>query len=281
MSKPITKNKTVRSKGTVTHREVFVLRKRALSHELSARWNKTISSVSELRHSLGQNTKNAFWISFDKDLTAALLKHVSWRHAPIGEAVLLHEMEPESIPALGACFSHVAFSMNGNFLDPEELAEALHADHRADLFIGGSVDRRAQTLTLWRGNLEPLTVPFSAFPESGDGTLPNFDRFGVADYGQTIKLGDYEAAAEAVLYEFDPAYRRRIKKLRQESEQSFGASLRRLRKQRGLSREDFAPDVAAKTVARIENSEVRRVQANTLRALAKRLNVAPEEIETF
>jgi DNA-binding Xre family transcriptional regulator len=132
-------------------------------------------------------------------------------------------------------------------------------------------------MTLWRGDLEPLT----AFEKSGDGVRPDFARFAVADYGQTIRLGDYEAAADALLYEFDPQYRRRVARLRRQTEQSFGASPRRLRKQRGLRREDFSPDVAAKTIARIEQGKVRRIQKKTLHALAARLRVKPEEIETY
>lgn len=55
----------------------------------------------------------------------------------------------------------------------------------------------------------PLTVPFVAFETSGDGTIPDFDRFSVVDFGQTIRLGDYEAASDAVLRDFDRACRQR------------------------------------------------------------------------
>lgn len=240
-----------------------------------------VSTIAELRQSLAHAAKNSLWISYDKELTEALLKNVSWRNAPVGEAVLIHALAVPSLPALQSCFEHFAFSIDGGFLEPEELAEALKADSRADLFIGGSVDKVTETITLWRGNLDTLTVPFSAFEESGDGVKPDFGRFAVTDYGQTIRLGKYEAAADAVLYECDADYRRRIKKERHESEQSFGASLRRLRKQRGLSREDFAPEINAKTVARIEQGKVSRIQKKTLGALAQRLGVTPEEIESF
>lgn len=166
-------------------------------------------------------------------------------------------------------------------LRSDELVEALAADNRKDLFIGGSVDPSSQTVTLWRGSLVPLTVPFRAFEPSGDGTTPDFSRFAIADCGQTVQLGDYEAATDALLYEFDPVYRRRVNRERLETEQSFGAALRRLRKQRGLTREDFAPEVAAKTIARIERGEVQRIQKRTLEALARRLQVRPEEIASF
>jgi DNA-binding Xre family transcriptional regulator len=242
---------------------------------------EVVSSMKSLRSSLAHPEKNSLWISYDKELTAALLKHVSWTCAPLGEAVFVHAVPPESLPALQSLFEHFAFSVSGNFLEPAELAEALQADERADLFIGGSVDRATETITLWRGNLDTLTVPFSAFEESGDGVQPDFGKFSLIDYGQTVRLGKYEAAADALLYEFDPEYRRRIKKERLESEQTFGASLRRLRKERGLAREDFEPAINAKTVARIEQGKVNRIQSKTLTALAERLGVSPEEIETF
>ena len=127
----------------------------------------------------------------------------------------------------------------------------------------------------------PLTVPFSAFEKSGDGTRPDFNELSVIDCGQTVQLGDYEAAVDAILYEYDPEYRRRITKQRLREDQSFGASLRRLRKQRGLRREDFEPDLSAKTLARIEQGKVKRIHNKTFNALAKRLSVEPEDIETF
>ncbi|MFM8724024.1 MAG: helix-turn-helix domain-containing protein, partial [Planctomycetaceae bacterium] len=89
------------------------------------------------------------------------------------------------------------------------------------------------------------------------------------------------ASADAILYEFDPQYRRRISRMRQQSERSFGASLRRLRKQRGLRREDFEPEVTGKTIARIEQGVVRQVHKKTLDVIAKRLRVTPAEIESF
>ena len=126
-----------------------------------------------------------------------------------------------------------------------------------------------------------MTVPFSTFEESGDGTERDFNTFAMIDCGQTVRLGDYEAAVDAILYEYDPEFRRRIAKKRSQEDQSFGASLRRLRKQRGLRREDFQPDVSAKTIARIEQGKVKRVRQKTLNAVANRLSVKPAEIATF
>jgi DNA-binding Xre family transcriptional regulator len=240
-----------------------------------------ISSLAGLRNSLAHATKDSLWISYEKDLTEALLRTLSWPARSLGVAVLVHAMNPQTLPALASCFKRFAFATGDGFLVPDELAEALEAENCTDLFIGGSIDQASQTITLWRGNLESLTVPFSAFEKSGDGIEPNFDQFSVTDYGQTIRLGSYEAAADAILYEYDPEYRRRISKERQQSEQSFGASLRRLRKQRGMRREDFGPDVTAKTIARIEQGKVQRIHKNTINAIAKRLHVRADDIPSF
>jgi hypothetical protein len=153
-------------------------------------------------------------------------------------------------------------------------------DDASDRFIGGSVDSKAKTLTLLRGDIEVMVAPFSLFPKSGDGTAPDFSRFQLTDYGRTIALGDYEASADAVLYELDAGYRRRLRKQHRQSERTFGASLMRLRKQRHLKRNDFAP-VSSKEIARIERNEVGKPHAKTLVTIADRLGVRPEEIETF
>jgi DNA-binding Xre family transcriptional regulator len=195
--------------------------------------------------------------------------------------VFIHALDMKTIPVLSSLFRRIAFAVDGAFIPATELAEVLEADNRANLLIGGFVNQATQTITLWRGNLESLTVPYSAFEMSGDGTEPDFGSFSVIDCGQTVKLGDYEAAVDAILYEYDPEFRRARSRKRLQEDRSFGASLRRLRKQRGLRREDFEPDVSAKTVARIEQGKVRRIQQTTLKSLARRLAIGPDEIADF
>lgn len=85
------------------------------------------------------------------------------------------------------------------FLPPSELSEALNAENRHELFLGGSVDLATQTLTLWRGDAVKIKVPLSVFESSGDGIEPDFTRFSVIDYGQTVRFGDYEAASIAII----------------------------------------------------------------------------------
>lgn len=242
---------------------------------------RVVTSVTDLRHSVAHASKDSVWVSYARDLTEELVKRAASASSSLGVGLFIHSLDIRSIPVLSSLFRRIAFTVDGGFLPAEELSEVLDSENRADLFIGGFVNKSTKTVTFWRGHLESLTVPFSAFETSGDGTEPNFDAFSVIDCGQTVKLGRYEAAVDAILYEHDPEYRRAISRQRLEEDRSFGAALRRLRKQRRLRREDFEPDVAAKTVARIEQGKVTRIQKTTLQALARHLSVEPDEIESF
>ena len=188
---------------------------------------------------------------------------------------------PESIPALLGLFHQVFGLVEGlRWLPRSELVEAIARDDSADRFIGGSVDRKAKILTLLRGDITTLLAPFRLFSRSGDGTALDFARLRLTDYGRTIALGDYEASADAVLYELDPDYRRGLNKRRCLDDRTFGASLRRLRKQRRLKRSDFAP-ISSKEIARVERNEIRKPHAKTLEIIAHRLGVRPQEITGY
>ena len=262
--------------------QMFLLdRAKKRSSRFASLCPQVVSSVTELRNSVAHATRDSLWVSYASDLTEALVRNASVGTSSLGFGLFIHSLDMKTIPALSSFFRRIAFTMDGGFIPAEELVEVLKANNRPDLFIGGSVNHITDTITFWRGNLMPLTVPSSAFEKSGDGTKPDFNKFSVIDCGQTVQLGDYEAAVDAILYEYDPEYRRRISKQRLQGDQSFGASLRRLRKQRGLRREDFEPDLSAKTIARIEQGKVKRIHKKTLNALAEHLAVEPEEIATF
>jgi hypothetical protein len=249
---------------------------------LAALHPETLSSHSQECRCISDAGKHTLWISEEEELTSDLLQCGAKPDHSLGDALLFYMPKAASIPALTTYFRHLVFGSEGSFLPDEELAEVLINEQRADYIIGGLVDHSSKNITLWRGSLEPLVVPFEAFAPSGDGVAPDFEQFQVIEYGLTVRLGPYEATTESLLYEFDPAYRRRIAKERRASDQSFGASLRRLRKQRGLRREDFAP-LSAKTIARIEQGEElpERLHNRTWQILSQKLGVEPEEIETF
>lgn len=238
---------------------------------------------SEVEAAVCRPTKRVTWISFTRDFTDILLEKAVGSRADLRESHLITLTPPrsESIPALLGLFRPV-FGLGENFqwLPKKELIEAITRDDAADRFIGGSVDHAAKMLTLLRGDITAVVAPFSDFPKSDDGTEPDFSRFALTDYGRTVGLGAYEASADAILYELDPDYRRRLKKQRRQTDKTFGASLMRLRKQRRLKRSDFAP-ISAKAIARIERNEIGKPQAKTLGVIADRLAVVPGDIAGY
>lgn len=238
---------------------------------------------SEVETAIAQPSKRVTWVSFTRGATDMLLAKAVGHRADVRSSHLITLTPPrsESVPALLGLFQLVFGLVEGfQWLPSDELVEVLARDDAADRFIGGSVDAKAKTLTLLRGSLEAVVVPFSAFPKSGDGTVADFTRLRLTDYGRTIALGNYEAATDAILYELDHIYRRRLRIQRRQSERTFGASLTRLRKQRRLKRSDFSP-ISSKEIARIERNEIDKPHAKTLEAIAGRLGVRADQIEDF
>ncbi len=171
---------------------------------------------------------------------------------------------------------------SGQFLPRDEMAEVMASDTARDYVIGGEIDEKDQVVVLYRGTLDRLPVPFSFFRPSGSGRAPEFSRFAVADWGQTLRFGDYEASVEAVLYERDPEYRRRAKANRVQRDASFGGAFRRLRLLRGLTQSSF-PGVSEREIRRIERNEVEaeRIHAETRAVLERELRVPFDEIRSY
>lgn len=240
-----------------------------------------VEKEAEAKKAACSEDRKAVWIIRDSKLADRLVQSISWPSQKAGYLVLLKGPRPELLAALMRRYERVAYADGiHDFLSKPELVEALKASDRKDRFLGGMVDEKTETVTLWRGDLSSFVVPFSAFGPTANGIQPDWTRFSLTDYGHTLRFGDYEAASDAVLYEYDGDFRRRHNALRQTRERTLGAAIRRLRKQRGLTRNDFA-GLDPKTLARIERSEVARPQIKTLNLIAKRLGVEPAELSTF
>jgi Helix-turn-helix len=162
----------------------------------------------------------------------------------------------------------------------EQLAEVMAARDRSDLLIGGEVDQEGGMVLFYRGDFSPLLVPLSAFPQSGDGTKPDFRRFTIEDSGQSVRFGEYEASTESILYEFDAGYRKRHRKNLIKTEKRLGASIRRLRLQKGLRQNDF-PDIHEKEIRRIEAGDVKKPHQSTLQKIAAKLGVSVEDLGSY
>jgi hypothetical protein len=186
--------------------------------------------------------------------------------------------EPLAAQVIEAGFSRALMGAK-SMVKFEDLREILSDEHPEDFCIGAEWERESASVALWRGDLSVLVVPLAAFPTRG-GVAADPSRLSIEDCGQTVRLGEYEASFDALLYERDPLYRRRARKRMILAEKTLGASIRRLRLSRGLARSDFG-SLDPKTLARIERGEVDRPQRATLESIAKRLGVSVGEIEEY
>jgi len=290
----VLKKKTIKKKSTPS-KPPRMLRYIVLDTEKHwlDQFGKTEAVVCETSESvlkaMERTDVNSLWISRRSEMTEELAKTLvglisnSAQSRPkFGNLLTLEAAKADMRPTLEGLFGHVVgASRDFKRLPMEELTEVLRSapDDRRDVFIGGSLNREFGTLVLVRGNLERVIVPLSMFRPS-DNATPDFSKFQPGDYGHTLRFGDYESTADVVLWEVDPDYRKRAKARERAHAKGFGPSLRRLRMQRGLTQSDF-PNVARKTISRIENGEVEMPHGVTLNRIARALGVPPEEIETY
>lgn len=244
---------------------------------MTPRW---VENADEAQEAALNENPEAVWIIRKPALANRVVRQIRWPSRRSGYLVLIGKPRPEVLPALERRFVRVAYAQAGDILAREELEEVLQSADRRDRFVAGMIDADAKIVTLWRGDLTPLVVPFSAFSPTANGIKPDWNRFAVADYGHTLRFGDYEAAGDSVLYDFDPEFRRKLNKRRRATERTLGASIRRLRQQRQLSRDDF-PGISPKTLARIERGEVTHPQPATMKLIADQLHAEPEELGSY
>jgi hypothetical protein len=245
-------------------------------------WRR-VHTPDQIRAAVNESRGRGLWIAACGRMVSQFIKVVAPASQRFGSLLVLDRLNEATCLAATDLFRHVAVANRpDSFLPTEELGEVLTADNCADLFMGGTVDNDSEVVALVRGDLSKLVVPMAIFRPSGNGTKPDFEHFSVIDHGHTLKFGVYEASADAVLYECDPKYRQHLGAMRRDSQKGFGPALRRLRKQRGLKRSDFAP-LNEKTVARIERGEVKPggIQKETLAVLAATLGVSPDSIESY
>lgn len=219
------------------------------------------------------------WIAPDAQAIHVILDALPARPSVDQRLLCLRARRGDGHALLHATFRFVVSADEGTRLAPTaELREILGSVRRAELFVG--INMSEEAVVLYRGNLEPLIVPLQWFPTHARASRPDASALAVTDFGQTIRMGEYEIAADAILYEFDQAYRRQIKNRQLHADPSFGGALRRLRLQKGLRQSDF-PGLTAKEIARIERGEVERPRKRTLTLIAKRLGVSVAEISTY
>ncbi|MEM6446764.1 MAG: helix-turn-helix transcriptional regulator [Cyanobacteria bacterium P01_D01_bin.123] len=225
--------------------------------------------------------RRGIWISSDAKYLTQQLVHIPPKNTWNRLLLLTRDVSEATLELLSVYFRSIVSTVKGiKLLENEELVEVLDTDHPEDYLIGGLADFEVDSLILYRGNLEPLVIPFAWFHTTPQGLEPDFHQFKVSDFGQTVSLGDYEAATDAILYEFAQDTRRRLKARTLELEDSLGAAIRRLRLQKGLSLKDFAP-LSEKTIGRIERGEVESPNCKTIETIASHLGVSPNTLNSY
>ena len=245
--------------------------------------NVLVCPAAQLSRFVLEAPLRSVFISYSRASTDALLKASLQvgRRSRFEELLTIEPPRAGIVPSLLGLFrAVVGVGAEYRWLPFEELLTVITGNNATNRFIGGVADTESETVALVRGSFQTIVVPFSFFEPSGDGTSADFSKLSFTDFGNTVGFGEYEAAADAILYETDSEYRRKLKKERRQSERGFGASLRRLRLQRRLKRSDF-PGVSSKTIARIERGDVEKPHGSTLEMLAQRLGVSADQIESY
>ncbi len=104
------------------------------------------------------------WIAASEAALELILTELPHRPRPDQRLLVLNQLARDLHNLLHAHFRFVVSESHGVHLLPfAELAAVLNSEDRADLFIGGAVIELRSELLLYRGNLEPLTVPLSWF----------------------------------------------------------------------------------------------------------------------
>lgn len=239
-----------------------------------------LENYQRVHQALQRSTTRNLWVVASLSRFADLVRAVSEVRRGVYRLRLFSYERPDPPTAvlLESVFDRPVLGPHAAIPLPE-LIEVVRSRHREDFCIAAQWLLDAGSVALWRGDFSVLTVPLAWFRTEG---APPADptRLSVENYGQTVRLGEYEASFDAVLYERDPRARARMRARMRAEDRSLGGSIRRLRELRGVRRDEFAT-VSAKTIARIERGEVSAPQPATLAAIAEKLGVPVGELESY
>lgn len=218
------------------------------------------------------------------EYVAQTLSAAPARHA-LPRLVVRAQLDPEQRAALAAVSEVVLDPLFARLLPDDELAVALQAPNRADLVVGVRYLQAVDALLLFTGTLDQLLIPGHWVRAT---SLPTAQPLALADahpidYGHTLAVADLEIATDAVLYEFDAQARRRMKRRLRNQQAGVGASIRRLRLQRGLRQADLAEraDLSRRQVGRIERGLASTPTPASLARIARALNTSADLLPTF
>lgn len=267
---------------------VFVIdgqhRVAALNAALDRLKPRHIQSDSQVDGALKDASSRSLWIVFQAKSVARLVERVASvtlaPKASLGTMIVLDDVPSQSIAVCSLLFRRVISEPTFQLLDRGQFLEALAAPNADELIIGGMSDLASRTLSFVTGAMRTVVVPWRYFRSVPGVAKPDPHRLELADYGHTVRLGDYEASAASILYVYDAEYRKRAKAARRQKDRTFGASVQRLRRLRGLRQSDF-PTLSEKTIARIERGEVKEPEKETVEKIAGTLGVQVSDIEKY
>jgi hypothetical protein len=249
------------------------------SHAVGRLVPEALGSEEDIRRVLPSRRRSSLWIAPTQESVISLARALCQHHSPHHDDLLALVPVPPPLCHLFSQRFRRFVDKQESMLPLEEIVTVLIRKDRADFCIGGTVDMDAGMLRVVRGDLSNLWIPLSSL--RGRETGPRFDptRFRIVDHGRTLQLGEFQAAFDALLYELDPNYRKRLKNLRTQQDRTLAGSLRRLRKQRGFRLRDMG--ALEKAMARIERGEVTKPHRATLTAIAHQLGVLPGQLGDF
>ncbi len=235
-----------------------------------------VSRPQHVRAALGRD-ENTLWIARDP---RPLRDFIEVGHSRRRRDLLLLEPVPRTRrEAMRQLFDNVVAPDDEIELLPEEqLFAVLAEDHPGDYFIGAGYDTDDELVVLYRGNMEALGVKEEMF-EANERATPEPEDLEIVDWGQTLRMGEYEISADSILYRRDAEFRKRRKEHRKSIDDSLGGSIHRLRSMKGLNQDDIN-GVTERTVRRIEKNEV-EPRTSTRQKLADALDVEPDELDTY
>jgi len=82
------------------------------------------------------------------------------------------------------------------------------SEDSSPVFVQIGVNQEDRIVNLLTSNMTRVRVPFSFFATRPNGPVPDFTKCVLEDDGQTVRLGQYEATADVILYTFDSKYRK-------------------------------------------------------------------------
>lgn len=163
------------------------------------------------------------------------------------------------------------------YLHNEELVDVLRSENKEELAIGAAFDKTLQIVTLTKGDLTKIAVPYSFFYNVSEKL--KIDSLELSDFGQTIKFGKIEISFDSVLYEYSEEYRKKLIKKRRTENRSFGACLRRYRQLKEIKQSDFKA-ITEKEIGRIENEKV-MPHKSTIKSIIEELGITEEDLLTY